>query len=424
MKRVLIISYYWPPSAGAGVQRWLKFTKYLPQHGWTPVVYTPENPEAPALDASLERDIPLQCEVIKQPIFEPYDLYKRFTGRQKEEKVNAGFLHEGRKPGGKDRIAVWIRGNLFIPDARRFWVSASVKYLAKYLEDHPVDVMVSTGPPHSMHLIAMALKKRFSIPWVADFRDPWTGIDFYDQLMLTRYADRKHHRLERKVLQGADEVLTIGWESARQLQQLGGRPVAVITNGFDEEDLTLQPLEREEGAPFVIRHLGAMNRDRNHDNFWQAVRWLVEDPAFEREVSVELIGKNDVAVRDSVERYGLEKVVQFVPYVAHEKVGTLLQSADLLYLALNNTANARGILTGKLFEYLASGTPILGVGPVDGDAAKVLEQCHAGVMKAFGEPFHIHPSWASREGEKRDEIASFSRRALTGKLVEILDSLI
>jgi glycosyltransferase involved in cell wall biosynthesis len=357
MKRVLIITYYWPPGGGAGVQRWLKFSKYLPENGWQPVIYTPENPEVPALDPSLEKDIPEVCEVIRTPITEPYSIYKRFTGRGKEEKVNAGFLDEGRKPGLKDKIAVWIRGNFFIPDARKFWIRPSVKFLVKYLKENPVDVIVSTGPPHSMHLIALGLKQKLDIPWIADFRDPWTGIDFYNQLMLTRYADGKHHRLERTVLQKADRVVTVGWESARQLKAIGGRDVDVITNGFDEDDIGIPDNgEKKHNDKFVIRHIGAINRDRNHENFWRAVKKLKDDKTFKQRLVVELVGKSDASVRESVKKYGLSDTVSFISYVPHSETGILLRTADLLYLPINNTPNAKAILTGKIFEYIASGT--------------------------------------------------------------------
>jgi len=425
MKRVLIITYYWPPGGGAGVQRWLKFSKYLPENGWQPVIYTPENPEVPALDASLEKDIPEECEVIRTSIKEPYSFYKRFTGRGKDEKVNAGFLDEGRKPGLKDKIAVWIRGNFFIPDARRFWIRPSVKFLEKYLKENPVDVIVSTGPPHSMHLIALGLKQKLDIPWIADFRDPWTGIDFYNQLMLTRYADRKHHRLERTVLQKADRVVAVGWESARQLKALGGRDVDVITNGFDEDDIGIPDNgEKKHNDKFVIRHIGAINRDRNHENFWRAVKKLKDDNPFDKRVVIELIGKSDASVRESVKRYELEDTVRFISYVPHSETGRMLQTADLLYLPINNTPNAKAILTGKIFEYIASGTPVLGIGPKDGDAAKVLNDCGAGVMVGFGEEVEIglFASDLQRSYDNSD-VNFYSRKFLTHQIVEVLNTI-
>ncbi|MFI5134679.1 MAG: hypothetical protein ACHQD9_02380, partial [Chitinophagales bacterium] len=188
MKKVLILTYYWPPSGGAGVQRWLKMVKYLPQFGWQPIVYTAKDAEYPIHDPSLEKDVPKEAEVIRQKIWEPYDLYKKFIGQKKEEKVYSGFLSEKKKPGFAQRASVWIRGNLFIPDARCFWIKPSRKFLISYLKKNPVDAMVSTGPPHTTHMIALGIKKKLNIPWIVDFRDPWTQIDFYNQLHLTRWA--------------------------------------------------------------------------------------------------------------------------------------------------------------------------------------------------------------------------------------------
>ena len=195
MKRVLIITYYWPPSGGSGVQRWLKMSKYLPENGWQPVIYTPEDGEFPIIDTSLEKDVCPEAEVVKRPIVEPYTLYKRFVGMRAEEKVKVGFTDEsGKQKGWKARLSMWIRGNLFIPDARCWWIRPSVRFLLKYLKDNPVDAIISTGPPHSMHLIALRLKAKLGLPWIADFRDPWTDIDFYNELRLTQWADCKHHR--------------------------------------------------------------------------------------------------------------------------------------------------------------------------------------------------------------------------------------
>ena len=200
MKKVLIITYYWPPSGGSGVQRWLKMSKYLPEAGWRPVVYTAENAEYPVEDPSLEKDISPDAIVIKRPIVEPYSAYKKFLGIKKDKKIKAGCLSTEEKSSFKENIARWIRGNLFIPDARCWWVRPSVKYLLSYLTNNPVDAVISTGPPHSMHLIGLKLREKTGLPWIADFRDPWTEIDFYDELRLTRWADRKQRKMEREVL--------------------------------------------------------------------------------------------------------------------------------------------------------------------------------------------------------------------------------
>jgi glycosyltransferase involved in cell wall biosynthesis len=268
LKKVLIISYYWPPSGGAGVQRWLKFAKYLPQFGWQPIIYTPENPDFSIKDESLLKDIPKEAEVLKTKIWEPYRLYKLFSGK-KSENANAGFFAGGKK-SWKQRLSIFIRGNFFIPDPRVFWVKPSVKYLKKYIEENAIDAIVSTGPPHSMHLIALGLKKHFpTIKWIADFRDPWTEIDFYHELQLTSWADKKHKRLEKEVIESADEVLVIGNKMAEQFSKLKEN-VSVIYNGFDEDDFPKNP--NEESNYFTIVSVGSMNKDRHHEEFWKHLK--------------------------------------------------------------------------------------------------------------------------------------------------------
>ena len=171
MKKVLVITYYWPPTGGSGVQRWVKFAKYLPQFGWQPVIYTPENPEMTSVDKTLEGDIPPEAIVIKRPITEFYTLYRRLMGRGDSSVKEVNPINN-RERTFKQKLMLALRGNLFIPDPRVTWVGPSVRFLKKYLEENPVDIIVSTGPPHSMHLIAMKVAAATGIPWVADFRDP------------------------------------------------------------------------------------------------------------------------------------------------------------------------------------------------------------------------------------------------------------
>jgi len=236
MKRVLIITYYWPPSGGGGVMRWLKMAKYFPEFGWQPVIYTPENPDPSVFDHSLLKEVHEKAEIIRTPIWEPYNIYRWLTGKTKNERFKSGYISEASESSFKDRLSVFIRGNFLIPDPRIFWVKPSVRFLTSYLKEHPVDLIVSTGPPHSMHLIGLGLKKKTNIPWMADFRDPWTTIDFYDSLKLTKSADRKHKKLEKQVLTKADFITTVSPNVASGLEHLAGRKVYVVNNGFDPED--------------------------------------------------------------------------------------------------------------------------------------------------------------------------------------------
>lgn len=428
---MLIITYYWPPSGGAGVQRWLKFAKYLPEFGWQPIIYTPENPEAPADDPSLFKDVSDETTVLKQPITEPYHLYKRFTGQKTDERINAGFLSEGRKPGIKQSLAAWVRGNLFIPDARKFWIKPSISFLDKYLNDTKVDAIVSTGPPHSMHLIARGIRTKHDIPWLADFRDPWTGIDYYKDLKLTDWADRKHKKLEIEVLKSADCIVSIGSNAAEEFVALGANRVEVITNGFDHEDF--EGSINTELSDFTIVHAGAINKDRNHSVFWSSVKNLIVGGSFDDiSLKIKLIGKVDFSVKRDIEQNQLQKYVELVPYVPHEEIVKLEKSASVLYLPVNNTPNAKGILTGKVFEYLGARRPILAIGPVDGDLWQILSKTRAGVISNFEDEQGFEDNLKKcieefKEG-KLDVIDSdvdeFSRKNLTSKLSNTLNHMI
>ncbi len=433
MKKVLIITYYWPPTGGSGVQRWLKMSKYFKENGWEPVIYTPENPEGGALDKSLLKDVPHDVKVIKRKILEPFELYKKLTGRKKGEMIGTGFLSEKETPSVAEKFSVWVRGNFFIPDARMLWVKPSYRFLKRYLKSHPVDLVVSTGPPHSMHLIALKLKEKLNIPWVADFRDPWTGIDFYDQLMLTHWADRKHHKLEKRVLKTADRVVTVNWNLAADLAETAKRKVDVVTNGYDEDDYGFIDKIKADDM-FTICHLGSMNKDRNHKIFWKTLGELVsENEQFKRKLSVILIGATDIAARNMIKEYDLEKHVQTVKFMEHEEALKTAAKAQLLFLPLNNTPNAMGITPTKLFEYLSLKRPILCIGPEDGDAARIIKETQSGVVTGFENFDKIKKSLKDYFEEYKSngylhvdsgKTEQYSRRILAGKMSTIFNDLV
>lgn len=402
MKRVLIITYYWPPSGGSGVQRWLKMSKYFPENGWQPVIYTADGAEYPVEDSSLEKDIAQEAEIIRRKITEPYSFYKKFLGIKKDEKIKAGFINEGKKKSSwKENISVWLRGNLFIPDARCWWIRPSVRFLKKYLESNPVDAIISTGPPHSMHLIAKELHKKFNIPWIADFRDPWTDIDFFSELKLTKNSLKKHHRLQHQVLTEANKVVTVGWDWAKGLESHGAKDVAVITNGYDfniEETAKETALSQD----FSMAHVGIIGAARNATKFWDALGELIKENTlenFNKLLNIRLIGQVDNSVIESIKKNDLEKNVEIIPYIPHEKVIIEQSSSQVLLLFINNSPNAKGIMTGKIFEYMASGRPIFAIGPKDGDTAIILEETKSGCIVDFDD----------KEGMKRTIVDLFKK---------------
>ena len=425
MKRVLIITYYWPPNGGAGVYRWLKFAKYLPAHGWKPVIYTPANPELTAFDPGLSKDVASDLEVIKRPITEPFSLYKRFTGRAQNEKIQTGFLNESGRSGWRDRLALWVRSNFFIPDARIWWVRPSIRFLRDHLHDQPVDAIITTGPPHSMHLIGRGLKRTLGFPWLADFRDPWTDIDFFGQLKLTRWADRAHHRMEQSVLREADQVVTVSSQWAKDLAGLGGRPVDVITNGYDPADLPTG--ERTTDDDWSLVHVGALSPTRDVPALWTRLAAMCStDPEFARRLKLRFIGPVDRGVLDSVAHAGLAANLEPVRRVDHAEAMREMNRARVLLLPVNDTPNHLGILPGKLFEYLSVQRPILAVGPADGDIARVLGPGHLRVDRDVppeSAPM-IRALFAHEGPVENADNNRFDRRVLAGQVAATLNGMI
>ena len=435
MKKVLILTYYWPPSGGAGVQRWLKFVKYLRDFGWEPVVYTAKDGEMPVIDESLNKDIPKNVTVLRTKIWEPYNIYKHFIGQKKDDKINASFLNENKKLGVTQKISIWIRGNFFIPDARKFWIKPSVVYLSNYITKNDIQYVISSGPPHSMHLIALGVKKKFShLKWIADFRDPWTHIDFYDKLMLSHYADAKHRKQELEVLTHADIVLSVGKQMSREfetiLQKTHGKQnekFKVITNGYDADDLTIEKLEKDK--KFSIAHIGTLVKDRNPDVLWRVLKELVtEDIQFRNSLEIKLVGKIDLFVKEQLELFGLTSYVKKIDYLPHNEVIKEQQKSRVLLLLVNQTKNAKGILTGKFFEYMASGSPIIAIGPIDGDLAEILKETNSGLISDFSDAALLKQNLQNYFKEmfpkpNAEQVALYSRRELTRKLAEILNTM-
>lgn len=430
MKKVLLITYYWPPSGGAGVQRVLKFGKYFRDFGWEPTVFVPENPAYPIVDESLLNDVPKDLNVIRGTIWEPYELYKKFTGQGKKKQVYSGFLSEDKKPSLTQRLSIWIRGNFFIPDARKFWIKPSVKRLTEYLKEHPVDAILSSGPPHTVHMIAKGVKQHTGLPWVADFRDPWTNIDFYDQLMLTKWADRRHHKMEKSVIDTADKVVTVSWVWAKEFEALGGHDVQVITNGFDHQDFDFTPPPLEE--KFVFSHIGYLNRDRNCETLWQAFGDICKEiPAIKKELVLRFIGKTDHITFVHLDKYGLSDCVEKIDYVPHNEVLSYTRRSQALLLLVNNVPNVMGHIPGKTYEYIGSRRPILATGPEDADFARVIRETHSGEVCHFDDlekMKRVILSWYRKY--KKEELTNpegntgkFTRREATRRMAEVLNTI-
>ena len=415
MKRLLIITYYWPPTGGSGVQRWVKFSKYLPEFGWQPVIYTPENPERIARDESLLADIPACAEIIKTRIVEPYAVYRKLTGGGPGEvnPVNA------QKKNWKQRLSLWIRGNCFIPDPRIGWVRPSLRFLKKYLAEHPVDAVVTTGPPQSVHLIGRGLKRALGLRWIADFRDPWTEMFYYKHLGLSAAADRRHRRLEQSVLDEADALISVSPPVRQDFQARTRTPVVLITNGFDEDDFAAAAPPRSDGR-FRLVHTGLFAADGNPLNLWDALaERCAADPDFRERLEIRLAGKTDRAVTDAVRARGLGPNLVELGYLPHDGTVREQRAADILLLPLRREPEYAKVLPGKIFEYLAARRPVLGIGQEDGAAAAVLRDAGAGAMFGWDKKDELL-AFLDAEHPAAADIEKYTRRALTAQLIRIL----
>lgn len=427
-KKILIVAYYWPPSGGSGVQRWLKFVKYLPQFGWQPFVFTPENPSFEIQDDTLLKDVPVEAEVIRSPIWEPYKIFRstsKLLGKKPTPQTD--FISIGKKSFFQ-RITSWIRGNLFIPDARRFWVNPSVEFLEDFLKSNEIRTVVTTGPPHSLHLIGLKLKKQNpTLRWIADLRDPWSEWDLLDTLSLSSWARGRHQKLEREVLQQADKVITIAPYHVARFEALGGRRVELITNGFDEDDF--KGIQKIRTQKFTIRHVGMVDELRDPRPFMKAARELAKEiPDFLTLTRIEFIGSVNSAFREFVAKDPfLSQLTAFTNALPHGELIKLYGQTDVQLLVLAHTALAPGNLPGKFFEYLASGNFIFGVGPASGDASNILAQTSAGTMIERNNAIGIKNAlkkrfeqWKSGRVEEKRDVSGFSRKELTKKLTDLL----
>ena len=436
MKRVLIISYYWPPTGGSGVQRWVKFAKYLPALGWQPVIYTPENPEQLAVDETLAGEVPAEAEVIRRRIVEPYEMYKKMlrkSGHSKEA-VEVNPVNAQNK-SFLQKVAMWIRGNLFRPDPRCLWIRPSVRFLKKYLKEHPVDLIVSTGPPQSMHMIGRKLALETGLPWIADFRDPWTKIFYFKHLSMTHATERWHHKMEKKVLDDATAVVAVSPLVQQDFQAMTKTPVELITNGFDECDFLQEPFKMAEGGPqqlFTITHTGLFAADGNPTVLWEVLAEKCRTcEEFRKLLRINLIGKTDEQIIKAAQDAGLGENVYDLGYQHHARAVDEQRKASLLILPLRKEPEYKAVLPGKLFEYLASYRPILGIGQPDGAMSMILDSTKTGVVFDWEDKVaiakYIDECWEKHlEGSLRVEgtdISQFTRRNLTRRMAQLFEEV-
>ncbi|GAA4808119.1 glycosyltransferase family 4 protein [Litoribaculum gwangyangense] len=373
-KKVLIITYYWPPAGGPGVQRWLKFVKYLPEFGIEPIVYIPENPNYPIVDDSLQTEVSKDLTILKLPISEPYKFASWFS-KKSAKTISKGIISEEKKQSLIEKLMLFIRGNFFIPDARKSWVKPSVDFLQDYISKEHIDTIITTGPPHSLHLIGQELKNRLGVKWLADFRDPWTTIGYHKQLKLIRASKNKHKTLERQVLNNADQIIVTSFKTKLEFQQITNKPIEVITNGYDNE----KTVDFKMDTKFTLSHIGSLLSKRNPEVLWKVLNDIVkENVEFSKAVQVNLIGFVSEEVLNSIHNYNLSNYINNIGYISHNEAVVYQKKSQVLLLIEINSEETKCIIPGKLFEYMVSNRPIVAIGPKDSDVEKIINETNTG----------------------------------------------
>ncbi len=425
--RILLITYYWPPAGGVAVQRWMKFADLISREKDVEiVVYTVANPDYPEVDEQQLRDVD-HLTTWKRRIFEPYALFRLFTGRKRKYKVQQEFATSSNKRS-IDKLAIWIRGNFFIPDARKFWIAPSVRFLRKKWKEGSFDCVVTNGTPHSVHLIALELKRYFKFRWIADFRDPWTKVDYFEDLHLSKRARQRHIDLEKKVLDTADHVVTVSPAWAKDFEELGARNVSVVTNGYDPADFA--PIPTQLDRKFSIAHVGNLNNRRNKLVFWKVLKRLCNEiDGFEKDLVVKLVGGVDPGVRAVVDQFDLNDQVEFVGPVNHSDAIRYMKNARLLLLLVGDDSLSEGRIPAKVFEYMAAHRPVLAITPNKSDVKTVIQNAGAGTCIDDKNTEEELYTTVRKEFErfKNDEPFSadvhteqFTRSSLANKMLQII----
>lgn len=432
MKRVLIITYYFPPSGGAGVQRVLKFVKYLPEFGWEPTVLTVnENAEFPTRDVSLYNEIPEHIQIMRTPLFEPYKVYLKFTGKTASQGMDIATLHQGRK-SFKEAMAEWIRSTFFIPDARCLWKRTAVPFGKRLLKEKHFDVIFSSAPPYTTHLIGKRLAKYSGKPWVADFRDSWVGwLSAAQRWWMPRKIELT---MENAVLRDASRITHVSKGVKTDLLSrhlnIPADKWTLLTNGFDQADfdgIHKKPPEN----PFVITYTGSLYGHRNPHTFLAGLRMLVDEHAeYNKRIKVMFVGRVDPEFLTAFQQFG--DMIQHIPYVSHHESIRYLLGSHALLLIIDDSPAMKSIITGKLYEYIGARRPVLAIAP-EGEAAELIRTAGIGEVVApmdAGSVCRILKAWITAGSRhftylkrKYDVSSEFNRKNLTHTLATIFNSI-
>ena len=431
-KKVLIITYYWPPASGPGVQRFLKMSRYLLAFGWKPMVLTVKNGSYPSRDDSLVDEVPQEIPVFRTRTFEPFTLYNRLTGGNKNEST-VGLIGIQNSKSLTKRLSLFIRANLFLPDARKGWNRFALREAKRIIREQAPEVIVTTGPPHSTHLIGYKLKKHLGVRWVADMRDPWTNMYFNKMLPKTRLTQKIDKKTEDRIIKNADGITTVSPGLKEEFSDRSSN-IQVIYNGFDPEDLP-EP-NPQQTSHFTLSYIGNFKPNQNVKALWQAISRLKDEKeGFGERFRILLTGNIDPGIIQSLEKFNLKDITLQKAFLPHKEATRVMNNSNMLLFVVPKAASNKLIITGKLFEYLAVRTPILSIGPSDGDAATIIQEAGRDGMLDYSDQqsmkyliSYYYDQWIKNDQlsfkHAETEQSDFSRRAMAGQLSEFLKTMV
>ena len=430
MKKVLIVTYYWPPAGGPGVQRFVKFAKYLPTFNWEPVILTTQDGSYHAMDSSLDKDLPDHVKVFRVRSWEPHALYNRLKGKKSKEVEEMMGNLKSSKNVRYELISNWIRANLFVPDARRGWNIQAKRRAHQLVKAEQIDAVVTTGPPHSTHLIGLSLKRRLGLPWIADFRDPWTSIMYNQLLKRTKWAEQWDKGLEHKVLKYCDALSVVG-EGMQAEFSTGHNQVEILYNGFDDADFIGDTPRRM--SKFQMSYVGNFKVLQNYPPFWNALgKALQTNKISTDQFEFNFVGNVNEHAQKSIMESEIAPYVVYSGYKNHDQAVEIMKQSDLLFFINSQIPDNYKYISGKIFEYLATQNPILAIGPKNGNVDNILKRCQYPGIFDYEELdqivnffLDIYRSWSTSEKEirwgDREKIHQFTRKFQTKKLVDLLN---
>jgi len=432
LKKVLIITYYWPPASGPGVQRWLKFAKYLPEYGWEPIILTVEGGSFPAMDEDLLQEVSTTTKVFRTKTWEPFGIYNRLRGKKGNQVEVGGGAFTADKSIVR-RIGTYIRSNYFIPDARIGWNKSAIAKASALIQEYNITYIVTTSPPHSSQLIGLELKKKHKLKWLADLRDPWMSMMYNQFLTRTKASTQKDQKYENQILENADHVTVVGDSMKKEFSDRAHN-ITVITNGYDSDDLNHSETKQEAFEKFTLFFMGNFLSQQSFAFFWKTLKQFTHhDPEIANRFRMLIIGNVSEVVQKDIEHHNVTSFIDIEPFQSHDQVIRKMKRSHLLYLPIPKTEGNEMIITGKIFEYLASKLPILSIGPIGGDADYILRNTNRDKIISYGETdellVQLQNAWSQWKSNKNqfyydnDHHQQFERKSLTEKMSQVLNSL-